>query len=204
MLNYIWAGMLLLGMVYGICTGHESDITAAVLEGAGEGISLCITMAGVVAFWMGFMEIGKESGLITILTRKLRPILQFCFPNIPREHPAMEYISANVIANVLGLGWACTSMGLKAMESLKMLEAERGDKAYMQEDGGVRIASREMCTFLILNISSLQLLPLNIIAYRDQYGSEAPAAIVGPALLATFVSTLAAVIFCKIQERRSL
>ena len=204
MLNYIWAGMLLLGMIYGICTGRTEDITSAVLEGAGEGISLCITMAGVVAFWMGFMEIGKESGLITRLTKMVEPILRFCFPDIPKGHPAMEYIGANVVANVLGLGWACTSMGLKAMEALRCLEAERGNTAYMQENGDVRIASREMCTFLILNISSLQVLPINIIAYRNQYGSENPAAIVGPALAATMVSTMAAVVFCKIKERKSL
>ena len=204
MLNYIWAGMLLLGMIYGVCTGHAEELTSALLEGAGEGISLCITMAGVVAFWMGFMEIGMESGLIGAMSKKVEPILRFCFPNIPKGHPVMEYISANVIANVLGLGWACTSTGLKAMNALVGLEVERGNADYMQNEGGVRVASREMCTFLILNISSLQLLPLNIIAYRDQYGSEAPAAIVGPALIATLVSTLAAVIFCKIQERRSL
>ena len=129
----------------------------------------------------------------------------------------MEYIAANVIANVLGLGWACTPAGLKAMEALGQLEAQRGDEAYLeegapcpekgkgcQEEAGcserVRVASNEMCTFLILNISSLQLLPINIIAYRSQYGSAHPAAIIGPAIVATLVSTAAAVVFCKAVE----
>lgn len=123
----------------------------------------------------------------------------------------MEYIATNVIANVLGLGWACTPAGLKAMEALAQLEAERGSEAYREllEDCEkepqvcpVRIASNEMCTFLILNISSLQLLPINIIAYRRQYGSAHPAAIIGPAIVATLVSTLAAVVFCKVVDGR--
>jgi spore maturation protein A len=200
MLNYIWAGMILAGILYGVFSGNTSVITSAVLKGAGEGISLCITMAGVVAFWMGLMEIAKMSGLIEGFTKKVEPFLRFCFPNIPKGHPAMEYICANVIANVLGLGWACTTVGLKAMEALGQLEAERGNPAY-QEQKGERVASKEMCTFLILNISSLQLLPVNIIAYREQYGSGEPTRIIGPALVATLVSTLAAVIFCKIADK---
>lgn len=201
MLNYIWVGMILIGIIYGIFSGSTQTLTSAVLEGAGEGISLCITMAGVVAFWMGLMEIAKESGLIEKLTKKIEPVLRFCFPKIPKGHPAMEYIAANVIANILGLGWACTTVGLKAIEALADLEAERGNRVYQEADGGIRVASKEMCTFLILNISSLQLLPVNIIAYRNQYGSTDPARIIGPALLATLVSTLAAVIFCKIAEK---
>ena len=106
----------------------------------------------------------------------------------------MEYISANVIANFLGLGWGATPLGLKAMEELAKLEEERKGKK-------PKSASNEMCTFLILNISSLQLIPVNIIAYRSQYGSVYPTAIVGPALAATAASTIAAVIFCKIMEK---
>lgn len=192
MLNYIWAAMILTGIVYGILTGNLSAVTDAVLDSAGEGISLCITMAGVVAFWMGLMEIAGEAGLIASLTKGLRPVLKFCFPNIPEGHPALEYIASNFIANILGLGWACTPAGLKAMEALAQLEEERKESA--------AIASNEMCTFLILNISSLQLIPVNIIAYRSQYGSSHPAGIIGPGIAATFVSTLAAVIFCRVMD----
>lgn len=212
MLNYIWAGMILVGIVYAVLTGNVAAVTDAVLDSAGEGISLCITMTGVVAFWMGLMEIAKEAGLIQKMTKGVMPLLRYCFPNIPKGHPAMEYIATNVIANVLGLGWACTPAGLKAMDALVQLEAERGDIAYLEEiesypeeDGRkekVRVASNEMCTFLILNISSLQLLPINIIAYRSQYGSVHPAGIIGPAVVATMVSTLTAVIFCKMAERK--
>lgn len=206
MLNYIWAGMILLGIVYAVLTGNIDAVTDAVLDSAGEGISLCITMAGVVAFWMGLMEIAKEAGLIQKMTKGVMPLLRYCFPNIPKGHPAMEYIATNVTANVLGLGWACTPAGLKAMEALAQLETERGNRAYLEEDEPypaetghkekVRVASNEMCTFLILNISSLQLLPINIIAYRSQYGSSNPAGVIGPSIVATMVSTAVAVVFC--------
>jgi len=196
MLNYIWCGMMLVGVLYAVITGRTQALTNAILSGAGDGINLCITMAGVVAFWMGLMEIAKESGLLEKMTEKLQPVLKYCFPKIPQGHPALEYIASNMIANIMGLGWACTPAGLRAIECLAQLEKERGDPAYIQE-GKPRAASNEMCTFLILNISSLQLIPVNIIAYRSQYGSAHPAQIIGPSILATFVSTMAALIFCR-------
>jgi len=211
MLNYIWAGMMLMGVLYAVAAGNTETLTDAILKSAGEGISLCISMAGVVAFWMGLMEIAKEAGLIEKMTRGIRPVLKYCFPKIPEGHPALGYIASNIIANVLGLGWACTPAGLKAMEALAQLEVERGHTAYFEEDNNTkkikgseyRVASNEMCTFLILNISSLQLIPVNIIAYRSQYGSAHPAGIIGPSILATLISTLTALIFCKIAERVS-
>lgn len=214
MLNYIWAFMILLGVLYAAFTGRMAEVTDAALESAGEAISLCITMAGVVAFWMGLMEIAKEAGLIQKMTRGISPFLDFMFPRIPKKHPAREYIATNLIANILGLGWACTPAGLKAMEELGKLEGERGTPGYGghpgypdrtdpaqqpgKRAGAERVASREMCDFLILNISSLQLIPVNMIAYRSQYGSVNPAGIIAPAIVATLLSTLTAVVFCKV------
>lgn len=229
MLNYIWAFMILLGVIYAACAGNMSVVTNAALDSAGEAISLCITMAGVVALWMGLMEIAKEAGLILKMTKGINPFLKFMFPRIPEGHPAKEYIATNIIANVLGLGWACTPAGLKAMEELAKLEAERGNPEYALQGGmgqeksartgkklsepgiagtkamtpGDRRASNEMCTFLIINISSLQLIPVNMIAYRSQYGSANPAIIIAPAILATLVSTLVAVVYCKVKDRKS-
>ena len=207
MLNYIWAFMILIGVVYGAFTGKMAEVTNAALDSAGDAVSLCITMVGVMALWVGLMEIAQKSGLIAKLTRGIQPFISFLFPRIPKGHPAREYIATNLIANVLGLGWACTPAGLKAMEELAKLEAERGNPAYLPEQQGIeaagaRVASNEMCTFLILNISSLQLIPVNMIAYRSQYGSVNPAGIIAPAILATFVSTLTAVIYCKGKDRR--
>lgn len=191
MLNGIWAFMILIGILYAACTGQMSAVTNGALDSAGEAISLCLTMAGVMALWMGLMEIAGKSGLIAKMTKGISPFLNYMFPRIPREHPAREYIATNIIANVLGLGWACTPAGLKAMEMLARLEAERG-----KPDG---TASNEMCTFLILNISSLQLIPVNMIAYRSQYGSVNPAGIIAPAILATCISTVTAIIYCKMK-----
>ncbi len=194
MLNTIWAVMILLAVVYGALFGDLSAVTNAALDGAAEAINLCLTMAGVVALWMGLMEIAKEAGLVRKLTQRIAPFLRFMFPRIPPGHPAMEYIATNIVANVLGLGWACTPAGLKAMKELSNLEKERGFPL------GNGMASSEMCTFLILNISSLQLIPVNMIAYRSQYGSAQPTAIVGPAIAATLFSTLVAVVYCKWKE----
>ena len=195
MLNFLWGAMLLIGIVYGAATGRMNEVTDAALSSAKEAVSLCITMAGIVAMWVGIMEIAKSSGLVERLTRKMRPLLGFLFPDVPGEHRAMEFISANMIANFLGLGWAATPFGLKAMEELAKLEKQR-------KSVSPGTASNAMCTFLILNISSLQLIPVNIIAYRSLYGSVNPTAIVGPGIVATAVSTVVAVIFCKVMERK--
>lgn len=200
--------MILIGVIYGAMTGRMADVTNAALDSAGDAVSLCITMIGVMALWVGLMEIAQKSGLIAKLTRGIQPFISFLFPEIPKGHPAREYISTNLIANVLGLGWACTPAGLKAMEELAKLEEERGNQAYLTESREVRgsgierVASKEMCTFLILNISSLQLIPVNMIAYRQQYGSVNPAGIIAPAIVATFVSTAVAVVYCKVRDRR--
>lgn len=201
MLNYIWAFMILIGVVYAAITGNMEAVTDAALGSAREAVALCITMAGVMALWMGLMKIAEKSGLITRLASGIQPFLSFMFPHIPKKHVAREFIATNFIANILGLGWACTPAGLKAMEALAVLEAERGNPEYIGEYcRGARAASREMCTFLILNTSSLQLIPVNMIVYRTQYGSANPAAVIAPAVIATLFSTVVAVLFCKVMD----
>ena len=190
MLNYLWAGMITIGVVFGAFRGIMPEITEAALSSSKEAVSLCLTMLGIMSFWTGLMEIAAKAGIMEKMTRMFRPFVRFLFPNIPKEHKANEYITTNIIANMLGLGWAATPAGIRAMEALA--EINEGDRA-----------SNEMCTFLIINISSLQLIPMTIIAYRSQYGSADPARIIGPGLLATAISTLAAILFCKIMERIS-
>lgn len=198
MLNFLWAGMIGVGIIYGAFTGRMEAVTNAALDSSKEAVSLCITMVGVMSLWMGLMEIASRAGILEHLSVALRPVIRFLFPHIPKEHRANEYITTNFIANMLGLGWAATPAGLQAMEALRDLEEERRKKVHplMRPKG---VASDEMCTFLILNISSLQLIPVNVIAYRSQYGSVNSAEIIGAGLAATAISTLAAIIYCKIR-----
>lgn len=201
MLNYLWSGMILIGILFAAFSGKMPDITTAALDSSKEAVTLCITMMGVMSFWTGLMGIAEKSGILKTATVRLSPLIHFLFPELPKDHPAEKPIAANIIANVLGLGWAATPAGLKAMEDLAQLEEERRQTGYLK-NVPKDTASNEMCTFLILNISSLQLIPVNMIAYRSQYGSASPAAVVGPAVLATLVSTFAAVIFCRVMDRR--
>lgn len=194
MLNFLWAGMIIVGVMYAAFRGNIADVTNAALDSSKEAITLCFTMLGVMSFWMGLMEIATRAGVIGALSRLLRPAVRFMFPNIPKGHKANEYITTNLIANILGLGWAATPAGLQAMEALGELEYERGkDRS---------IASDEMCTFLIVNISSLQLININIIAYRSQYGSVNPTRIVGAGIVATIVSTIVGCVYCKMRNKR--
>ncbi|HIU74992.1 MAG TPA: nucleoside recognition protein [Candidatus Pelethocola excrementipullorum] len=197
-MNYLWGGMLIVGIIYGALTGNLKDVTDAAISSSKEAVSLAVAIAGVTAMWTGLMKIAEETGLIEQMTKKMRPILKFLFPNLPSNHPAYGQISLNMIANFLGLGWAATPAGLRAMEALSDLNREK----CRQTGGSPGVASNEMCTFLIVNISSLQLIPVNIIAYRSQYGSVNPTAIVGPAIFATTISTLVGIIFCKVMDRK--
>ena len=190
MLNYLWAGMILIGIIFAAFTGKIPDITDAALDSSKEAVTLCITMMGVMAFWMGLMEIATKAGMIEKGAKILKPFVRFLFPEVPEGHKVGEYITTNIIANFLGLGWAATPAGLKAMEELGKL------------NHGSTSASNAMCNFLILNISSLQLIPVNVIAFRSQYGSVEPTAIVGAGIVATTISTVTGIVFCKIMDRK--
>ena len=192
MLNYLWGGMIMAGIIFGLFSGKMPEVTNGALDSAKEAVDLCIMMMGIMSMWVGLMEIATKAGIIEAASRYLGPVIRFLFPGVPKGHLAEKHITTNIIANVLGLGWATTPAGLMAMKSLQELNPNR-DKG---------MASKEMCTFLILNISSLQLIPINMIAYRSQYGSVNPAGIVGAGIVATMVSTAVAVVFCKMMDRK--
>lgn len=203
MLNTIWAIMILLGIAVGILTGNMEAVGNGALESAGSAVTLCITMMGILSMWTGLMQVARASGLLEKMSGWLSPVIRFLFPQLPKESKAAEYIATNMVANVMGLGWAATPAGIKAMEELAAIEGQRGTPGFGEKQETVpRTASREMCTLLVMNMSSLQLIPINMIAYRSQYGSVSPAAIVAPVILATVISTVVAVIFCKVMARR--
>ena len=175
MLNYLWSFMILAGMLWGAANGNLDLVTQGLIDSAKDAVTLGITMLGIMSFWCGILEVGNRAGLIEWLTGKMEPLLGFLFPDIGKDHPARRPIAVNMVANM---------------------------PLYQGKEDG-RVASNAMCTFLILNISSLQLIPVNMIAYRSQYGSVNPAAVLGPALIATTCSTLAAVVFCKLMDWRA-
>lgn len=190
MLDSIWLGMILCSILFALFKGTIPELSLAIIESSHEAVTLCITLAGVVALWNGLMKLAERSGLMNRLAQSLNPVLRFLFPDIPEGHPALQHISANFVANFMGLGWAATPPGIAAMKSLQTLQPEKEE------------ASDMMCVFMVMNLSSLQLIPINMLAYRMQYGSADPAAIVLPSLLATAVSTLTAVLFIRYKLRR--
>ena len=177
-----------MGIIFGVFSGKMPDVTNGALDSAKEAVDLCVMMIGV-----GIMEIATKSGLIDTISRKIRPLIHLLFPGVPKGHLAEKYITTNMIANFLGLGWAATPAGIMAMKHLQEINPNR-DK---------RVASCDMCTFLIVNISSLQLIPINVIAYRSQYGSVNPAGIIGAGIVATTISTVAGILFAVIMAKKS-
>lgn len=190
MLNVIWGFFLIGGILTGAFLGRMDLVTNAVIDGGRNAVELAFTMAGVVAVWSGILKIAEKGGMIDALAEKMEPFLDFLFPEVPRGHAARRYISANFAANFLGLGWAATPAGLLAMGELAKLNGKTGR------------ASNAMCMFLVVNMSSLQLVTVNILAYRAEYGSAAPAEIMGAGIAATLGTTLVGILLAKILEGR--
>ena len=182
--------MIILAILLSGFKGGMGAVTTSALNGAQEAINLCIQMCGTVAMWMGIMRIAEKAKLIDLLAIKMTPLLNFLFPSVPPNHPARKYIATNLIANFLGLGWAATPPGLKAMVELQKLNADKD------------CATHAMCMFLIINISSIQLIPINTISYRIIYGSTNATEIILPTIIATTISTLVPVIFAKLMYRK--
>ena len=190
MLNKLWAGMLLTGLVVALFTGRLAEVTNAAIDSSREAVALCLTMIGLMAMWTGLMKIAERSGLVDTLADGMSPMLCWLFPDLPRKCAAMRHISANMIANILGLGWAATPAGIKAMQEMQKLNPRKDE------------ASRSMCMFMIINMSSLQIVTMSIIAYRAQYDSINPAEVIAPGFLVTIITTIIGVLFAKVCEKR--
>ncbi|WP_112181219.1 MULTISPECIES: nucleoside recognition domain-containing protein [Paraliobacillus] len=181
MVNYIWAGMSIIGIIYAMINGTMDQVNEAIFSSASEAVTLSIGLISVLVFWLGLMRIAEKAGILSKLSAFFKPLVTRLFPDIPKDHPAMGYILSNFIANLFGLGNAATPMGIKAMKEMKLLS--NSDKA-----------SRSMITFLVINTSSLTLIPTTVIAIRMQYQSAAPTEIVGTTIIATLITTSFAII----------
>jgi len=185
-INIIWLSMIVLATVTAAYTGSMTEVTKASFESAKSAVTLAIGLIGPMALWLGLMKIAEVGGLMQSVARALKPVMVRLFPDVPAEHPAMAAMIMNMAANMLGLGNAATPMGIKAMQELDRLSAEKGT------------ATNAMCLFLAINNSSVTLLPLGVITVRAAAGASAPAAILVPTLLATSISTIVAIIVAKL------
>lgn len=192
MVNYIWLFFIVGGFIVGVLNGRLEQVTEAAFEGAKTGVSVCFGLISVLVFWMGLMKIAEHAGLLQRIGAFLRPVIQFLFPLIPKDHPALGYIISNMSANILGLGNAATPMGIKAMQELQKLNPDKD------------AASPDMCTLLALNTSSVTLIPTTLIAIRMNFNSANPAEIVGTTLVATIIATAAAIIIDRWYRSRFL
>lgn len=190
MLN--WVFLLLIGgaVVTAAFTGTMQQVTATSLSSAKGAVDLAIGLVGQMALWLGFMRILQDAGLMRSVARGLRPVMTRLFPDVPTEHPAMGAMIMNVAANVAGLGNAATPFGLKAMRELDKLNKHPG------------VTTNAMSLFLAINTSGVAVLPLGVIAVRATIGSNDPAGIVVPSILATLASTTVAIFAAKMLQRR--
>jgi spore maturation protein A len=190
MVNYIWAGMIFIGIITAFLTGNVEAVNKAVFEGAKTGVTVTFGLISILIFWMGVMKVAEEAGLLKQMARLLGPLARWLFPTVPKDHPAFGYILSNMTANLFGLGNAATPMGIRAMQELQKLNPDP------------KTATPAMCTLLALNTSSMTLIPTTIIAIRMNYNSANPAEIVGTTLLATFIATCSAILIDRWYQRR--
>jgi spore maturation protein A len=189
MINWIWLGLIILAVVVGGANGRMNDVSAAAFDSAKTAVQLSITLIGIMALWLGLMKLAEEAGLVKFIARLVRPILRRLFPEIPKDHPALGSMTANMAANIFGLGNAATPLGLKAMQDLQELNPEKD------------IATNAMVTFIVINATSVTIIPATIIGLRSAAGAIDPSSIIIPAIIATGVSTIVGVITAKLLER---
>ncbi|WP_177163656.1 nucleoside recognition domain-containing protein [uncultured Fusobacterium sp.] len=189
MINFIWCGMIVIGIVVGVLTGNIEAVSTAAIEWAETAVELSLGLIGVMALWLGLMKIAEEAGIVKGMGLLMKPIMVRLFPEVPADHPAMGSIVANMAANFFGLGNAATPLGIKAMQELQDLNENKEE------------VSNAMVTFLAINTSSVTLISSSIIAYRSAAGAVNPADVIGPTIIATAVSTTVAIIACKVLEK---
>lgn len=183
----IWTGMVVISILCGLATGNGAAVGAAALEGAGAAVDLCLAMAGVLCLWMGVMEIMKRSGLSAGLSKLLRPLLGRLYPEFARDREVMDSISANVSANLLGLGNAATPLGIQAARQMS------------RRTPGV--ASDSLCMLVVCNTASIQLIPTTVAGVRLAAGCETPFDILPAVWLASALSVCVGIVSAKLLSK---
>jgi spore maturation protein A len=188
-MSAVLALMLAAGVAVAAATGRVDALTPAIADSAQRAVTLALGLVGMMTLWLGLMRVAEEAGLVALVARAARPLLRRLFPEVPPDHPAMGAMVMNVAANMLGLGNAATPFGIEAMRRLDELNPQKG------------VATDAQALFCALNTASLQLVPATVIALRAAAGSRAPAAILGPTILATACAATAAVATAKLLAR---
>ena len=188
-MNILWSIMIAGGIIFSFFNGTSVNLTDAVITSGKESVEIALTMCGIVPVWCGMLKIAEHSGMTAGLSKLMSPVINKLFPEIPKGHKSLEYITSNITANMLGLGWAATPSGIDAMKSLGELNKNK------------KTASKSMCMFMVINMSSVQLITINIIAYRTSYASSCPSAVILPGIIATSISTAAGILDVKLAER---
>lgn len=186
-MTVIWTGMIVVAMVCGIACGRGPQVAAAALEGAQSAVELSISMAGVLCLWSGVMEVMRQSGLAKKVSRLLRPVLCRLFRSVADDERVMDSISANVSANLLGLGNAATPLGIQAIQGMRRDSTGR--------------ASDAMCMLVVCNTASIQLIPTTVAAVRAAQGCSTPFDILPAVWLASSLSVGVGILSCKVLGR---
>ena len=189
MINAIWLGLILIGIVISMFTGNVQGVTDSVISSAKTAVEISIGLIGVMSFWLGLMKVAEKAGLVQVLGRALRPLMKILFPEIPEDHPANGSIVANIAANFLGLGNAATPLGIKAMQELQDLNDNKEE------------ATDAMVLFLAINTSSVTLVSSSVLAYRAAANSANVSEIIAPTIIATLISTTVAIVSCKMLQK---
>lgn len=189
MVNKIWGFLIVIGIIFCLLTNNINIVNEQILNSTKIALEMICKIFPVLALWLGISKIAEKSGLLNKLSLKLSTVLKYLFPEIPKGHASLSYISSNVIANMFGLGNAATPFGLKAMQSLQELNKDK------------KTASRSMITFLVLNTSGVTLIPTTIISLRMMYQSSNPTSIIFPCIIITFLSTIGGLIMDRILSR---
>ncbi|MDB6121649.1 MAG: nucleoside recognition [Pedosphaera sp.] len=190
MLNYIWLGLIVCAVLIGGVTGHMKEVSDGAFTMAKTAVmDIALPLIGIMALWLGIMRLAEKSGMVQLLARALRPMMVRLFPDVPAEHPAMGSMLMNMAANMLGLSNAATPLGIRAMKDLESLNPRPGT------------ASNAMCTFLAINTSSIQLIPVTAVGILAVKGSTNPSSIIGTSFLATLCAAISAIIMVKTLEK---
>lgn len=190
MIDYIWAGLMLCAIVFGVACSRGAEVTQALFSGAGDAVTLCMTLCGTVCFFSGLMKVAEKAGITRAAARAMKPLFKLLFKGLDPNGAAAQAICMNISANVMGLGNAATPFGLEAMKRL-------------HEQSGGNVASDHMITFVVLNTASIQLIPTTIAVLRAKYQSAEPMDIITAIWIASAASLTAGLVFAALLNRVS-